>query len=229
MKIGFHGVDVPEGKVKYHDAKLAGLEQKFQPKKVVPFFVEFIKDEYVQCDGILVGRAALLDVLILDMDKLETRRERSTDERERQLISACLAHLEQAAPLCSKAWAADELAVLRALAPVTLKPTAVVEAVADAQAAIELMLRATHTVFFYTAGKPEVHAWPVAGGSDIVTCAGKIHSDLARGFIRAEIVAYDDFMSVHGMHEAREKGLVKVVERDYIIQPGDIIEIRFSV
>ncbi len=229
MKIGFHGFDLPEGKVKYHDAHLAGLEQKFQPKKVVPFFAEFIKDEYVQCDALLVARAALLDVLILDMDKLETRRERSTDERERALIAACLAHLEREQPLCTRAWAADELAILRALAPVTLKPTAVADAVADAQAAIELMLRATNTVFFYTAGKPEVHAWPVAGGSDIVTCAGKIHTDLARGFIRAEIVAYDQFITVHGMHEAREKGLVKVVDRDYIIQPGDIIEIRFSV
>lgn len=229
MKIGFHGVELPEGKVKYHDAKLAGLEQKFQPKKVVPFFVEFLKDAYVHVDGILVARAALLDVLILDMDKLETRRERSTDEREQQLIAACLAHLEQEAPLCTKTWSADELALLRALAPVSLKPTAVTDGEPDAQAAIELMLRVSNTVFFYTAGKPEVHAWPVAGGSDIVTCAGKIHSDLARGFIRADIVAYDDFMSVHGMHEAREKGLVKVVERDYIIQPGDIIEIRFSV
>jgi len=229
MKIGFHGLDLPEGKVKYHDAQLAGLEQKFQPKKVAPFFVEFIKDEYVQCDGIIVARAALLDVLILDMEKLETRRERSTDEHEQRVLAACVAHLEREEPLCSAAWTPDDLALLRALAPVTLAPTAAVDTPPDAQTAIDIMLRATNTVFFYTAGKPEVHVWPVAGGSDIVTCAGKIHSDLARGFIRADIVTYHDFMSVHGMHEAREKGLVKVVERDYIIQPGDIIEIRFSV
>jgi len=65
--------------------------------------------------------------------------------------------------------------------------------------------------------------------SDIVTCAGKIHSDLARGFIKADIVSYDDFMQVYNMQEARSKGLVKLVDRDYIIREGDIIEIRFNI
>ena len=65
--------------------------------------------------------------------------------------------------------------------------------------------------------------------SDIVTCAGKIHSDLARGFIKAEIVSYDDLMSVYNWQEARTKGLVKLVDRDYNIREGDVIEIRFNV
>ena len=65
--------------------------------------------------------------------------------------------------------------------------------------------------------------------SDIVTCAGKIHSDLARGFIKADIVSYQDFMQVYNMQEARTKGLVKLVDRDYTIRAGDIIEIRFNV
>jgi ribosome-binding ATPase YchF (GTP1/OBG family) len=82
---------------------------------------------------------------------------------------------------------------------------------------------------FYTADKKEVHAWPVKEGADIVTCAGKIHSDLAQGFIKADIVSYDDLIRVYNMQEARSKGLVKLVNRDYAICPGDIIEIRFNV
>jgi len=65
--------------------------------------------------------------------------------------------------------------------------------------------------------------------ADIVTCAGKIHSDLARGFIKADIVSYDDFLKAYNMQEARTRGLVRVVDRDYTIQAGDIIEIRFNV
>jgi len=74
-----------------------------------------------------------------------------------------------------------------------------------------------------------VHAWPVKENSDIVTCAGKIHSDLARGFIKAEIVSYEDLIRVYNWQEARTKGLVKLVDRDYTIRAGDVIEIRFNV
>ena len=88
---------------------------------------------------------------------------------------------------------------------------------------------AASIVFFYTAGKKEVHAWPVPEGADIVSCAGKIHSDLARGFIKADIVSYQDLIGVHNLQEARSKGLVKLVDRDYAIRPGDVVEIRFNI
>ena len=62
-----------------------------------------------------------------------------------------------------------------------------------------------------------------------MTCAGKIHTDLAKGFIKADIVSFNDFKDVFNLQEARTKGLVKLVGREYIIQEGDIIEIRFNV
>ncbi|MBR5946543.1 DUF933 domain-containing protein, partial [bacterium] len=62
-----------------------------------------------------------------------------------------------------------------------------------------------------------------------VTCAGKIHSDLARGFIKADVVSFEDFMTVFNMSEAQKKGLVKLVDKDYVIPDGSIIEIRFNV
>jgi hypothetical protein len=229
MKIGFHGLDLPEGKVKYHDEKLLALEHKCQPKKTAPYFVEFLRDEFVHVDAILIHKTALLDLLILDIEKCETRRDRSADPAEQALLQKCLALLEAEQPLCDASFSEDELTALRAFAPASLKPTACVDGPFEPNAAIERMLAKANIVFFYTAGKPEVHAWPVPGGSDIVTCAGKIHSDLARGFIRADVVAFDDYMSVHGLAEAKQRGLLKAVGREYIIRPGDIIEIHFSV
>jgi ribosome-binding ATPase YchF (GTP1/OBG family) len=132
-------------------------------------------------------------------------------------------------PLCDVEFTEDELSVLRALAPLSLKPTLVAEAAPELNDAIAQVLKKSGIVFFYTADKKEVHAWPVQQDSDIVTCAGKIHSDLARGFIKADIVSYNDFMQVFNMAEARSKGLVKLVDRDYTIHAGDIIEIRFNV
>ena len=71
MKIGFTGIDLPEGKTKYKDEKLIALEAKDKAKKVAPFFAEFIKEEFVQSDAIVVPKSKILDLLILDMDKLE--------------------------------------------------------------------------------------------------------------------------------------------------------------
>jgi ribosome-binding ATPase YchF (GTP1/OBG family) len=176
-----------------------------------------------------VARERLWDLLILDMEKLETRRDRTTDAAELRLLEKCLEALEQEAPLCDLAFTEAEITLLKALAPLSLKPTIIVTAAPEVNEAITLTLKKSGIVFFYTADKKEVHAWPVKQDSDIVTCAGKIHSDLARGFIKADIVNYDDFMQVYNMAEARSKGLVKLVDREYTIHEGDIIEIRFNV
>jgi ribosome-binding ATPase YchF (GTP1/OBG family) len=66
----------------------------------------------------------------------------------------------------------------------------------------------------------EVHAWQVPEGSDIVTCAGRIHTDLARGFIKGDMAGFEDFLKCHNWNDCQRKGLVKVVDRDYIIKPG---------
>jgi ribosome-binding ATPase len=229
MKICFVGLDLPEGKVKYQDTRVIELDKKFEPKKVTPFYAEFIKDDCQQCDGFIVSRDHVWDLFILDMEKLETRLERSTDEAEKQLLSRCLAQVEQEIPLCDIDFSEEELTLLKQLAPLTLKPMVIAEAPPEINDAIEQVLQKASIIFFYTADKKEVHAWPVKKDSDIVTCAGKIHSDLARGFIKAEIVRYEDLMQVYNWQEARAKGLVQLVDRDYTIQAGDIIEIRFNV
>jgi ribosome-binding ATPase len=229
LKICFLGFDLPEGKVKYQDERVAALDKKFAPKKVTPFYAEFIKDDNQQCDCFLVARDKVLDLLILDMEKLETRRERTTDDGEKALLSRCLEYLEKEIPLCDLEFSEPESVLLKTIAPLSLKPTVTVDAQPEVNDAIELALRKSGIVFFYTADKKEVHAWPVRENSDIVTCAGKIHSDLARGFIKADIVSFEDLMKVYNWQEARSKGLVKLVDRDYTIQEGDVIEIRFNV
>jgi ribosome-binding ATPase YchF (GTP1/OBG family) len=229
MKICFVGLELPEGKVKYQDTRVIQLDKKFEPKKVTPFYAEFIKDDCQQCDGFIVSRDHVWDLFILDMEKLETRLERASDEAEKQLLSRCLQYVEQEIPLCDVDFSPEDLALLKQLAPLTLKPTVIAEAPPEINDAIEQVLQKAGIIFFYTADKKEVHAWPVQKDSDIVTCAGKIHSDLARGFIKAEIVRYEDLIQVYNWQEARTKGLVQLVDRDYTIQAGDIIEIRFNV
>ena len=82
---------------------------------------------------------------------------------------------------------------------------------------------------FLTAGKPEVRAWTIKKGTTAPVAAGKIHSDIQRGFIKAEIVSYDDLIKEGSMVAAKEKGLVRSEGKDYIMQDGDIVLFKFNV
>lgn len=84
-------------------------------------------------------------------------------------------------------------------------------------------------ISYLTAGKPEVRAWTITKGTKAPQAAGKIHTDFERGFIRAEVVAFDDLMSCGSMAAAKEKGLVRSEGKDYVMNDGDIVLFRFNV
>ena len=82
---------------------------------------------------------------------------------------------------------------------------------------------------FLTAGEPEVRAWTIKKGTKAPQAAGKIHSDIERGFIKAEVVSYDDLIREGSMVSAKEKGLVRSEGKEYIMQDGDIVLFKFNV
>ena len=85
-------------------------------------------------------------------------------------------------------------------------------------------------ISFFTSGSDEVRAWTLKAGSNAVDAAGTIHSDLARGFIRAQVVAYDDFIANNAsIAQCREKGVLRLEGKEYTVRDGDMIEIRFNV
>lgn len=84
-------------------------------------------------------------------------------------------------------------------------------------------------ISFLTAGQPEVRAWTIRRGTKAPQAAGKIHSDIERGFIRAEVIAFDDLMAVGSMAAAKEKGLIRSEGKDYEMKDGDIVLFRFNV
>ncbi len=84
-------------------------------------------------------------------------------------------------------------------------------------------------ISYLTAGQPEVRAWTIKNGTKAPQAAGKIHSDFERGFIRAEIVAYDDLIACGSYNAAKEKGLVRSEGKDYVMKDGDVTLFRFNV
>ena len=84
-------------------------------------------------------------------------------------------------------------------------------------------------ISFFTVGEDECRAWTVPAGSRAVEAAGAIHSDLQKGFIRAEVVAYADLVALGGLNEARGKGKLRLEGKEYVLQDGEIMHVRFNV
>ena len=94
---------------------------------------------------------------------------------------------------------------------------------------VTLGYRLLGLISFLTAGPKEVRAWTIENGTRAPQAAGKIHSDFERGFIRAEIVAYDDLVREGSMNACKEKGLVRSEGKDYVMKDGDVTLFRFNV
>ena len=94
---------------------------------------------------------------------------------------------------------------------------------------VRALYKALGLITFYTAGEPEAHAWPLARGASALEAAARIHSDIARGFIRAEVVSYEDFAALRSDAKVREAGKLRLEGKEYVIRDGDIIHVRFKV
>ncbi|MBR4184880.1 MAG: redox-regulated ATPase YchF [Clostridia bacterium] len=101
------------------------------------------------------------------------------------------------------------------------------------ESGLDRLIKASYSLLGYisylTAGPKEVRAWTIVKGTKAPQAAGKIHSDFERGFIRAEIVSYDDLIACGSMNAAKEKGLVRSEGKDYVIADGDVVLFRFNV
>ena len=107
------------------------------------------------------------------------------------------------------------------------------EALGLEESGLDKVIKASYDLLglmsFLTAGEPEVRAWTIKKGTKAPAAAGKIHTDIERGFIRAEIVSYEDLIREGSMNTVKEKGLLRLEGKEYIMQDGDIVLFRFKV
>lgn len=101
------------------------------------------------------------------------------------------------------------------------------------QSGLDRLIRACYSLLglisYLTAGQPEVRAWTITKGTKAPQAAGKIHSDFERGFIRAEVIPYEELLACGSIAAAKEKGLVRSEGKDYVMQDGDVVLFRFNV
>jgi hypothetical protein len=229
MKIFNFGLSIDTGKHKYIDECFKRLVDKFSPDKSSPYIVEVIDTDIEKSDAIVVSNDKKLDFVLIDLDKIEKRILRTEDEKERNILKKCQKVLEEEIFLCDGDFSEEEKNTFKLLQLVTSKPSVVKDSVEDLNSLIQEVIDKSGIMFFFTCGKKEVRAWKLDKGSTAHEAAGCIHSDLKRGFIKAEITNCRDLDNFFNMAEAKSRGFTKVVDKDYTMQPNDIIDVRFNV
>lgn len=212
------------GKHPYKDSRLEKLKERFSPERVTFYTIEFINEKIELAQCLLVNKEKLLDYIVEDMEKCESLLEKTENA---EILKKVLDILNSEKPV-SDVLVSTELEAVRNYSFLTAKPVVIWQE-KDFSLICEDIFKKTNSIFFFTTVKKEVRAWLIPQGTDIVTAASKIHTDLAKGFIRAEVYNIKDLDSFHNLEEAKQRGLLKVVDKTYVVQDGDMVDIKFSV
>lgn len=186
--------------------------------------IDFNEDEQVLVkDMFLLTTKPILYVANVSEDQLE---DAENDELVKQVKEYASNEKAEVIPLCVKI--EEELSGLE-----DNDKKEMLEALGLEESGLDKVIKKSYDLLglmsFLTAGEPEVRAWTIKKGTKAPQAAGKIHSDIERGFIKAEVVSYDDLIREGSMVAAKEKGLVRSEGKEYIMQDGDIVLFKFNV
>ena len=232
MKICLFGISgLAPGKHNLKDPRLDQADQLVEAQKKTCAQVDVVEEkELLTCDAILTSHAALSDLLIKDLDFVETRMSRDAGEAEKAVLQKLADALVSEKPVSAAGLTADELAVISAHNFYSNKPV-VVAGEAELSAPDALLVRAfaeSGYLSFLTVGGKENRAWPLRAGLTAWEAAGTIHTDIQHGFIRAEIISFADFLAAGGETEAKRAGKQRLETKTYVMQDYDLTNFRFS-
>ena len=230
MKICVIGVaGIPLGKHNIKDPRMDQTHERVEAKKKVYAQVDVVGEEdALDADAILVSRERLLDLLIKDMEFIETRLSRDPSAEEQAVLLKLQAHLENEQPVVSADLGAEEWQALTGHGFLTSKPVILAEPeeLADPEALMVRAFQGSGYICFLTVGGPENRAWPIRQGLTAAEAAGTIHTDLQKGFIRAEVIGFSDFIEAGGETEAKRAGKQRLEMKPYVVQDYDLLNIR---
>ncbi len=186
--------------------------------------IDFNEDEQVLVkDMFLLTTKPILYIANVSEEQLDNA---ENDELVKQVKEYASAEKAEVIPLCVKI--EEELSGLE-----DDDKKEMLEALGLEESGLDKVIKRSYDLLglmsFLTAGEPEVRAWTIKKGTKAPQAAGKIHSDIERGFIKAEVVSYDDLMREGSMVAAKEKGLVRSEGKEYIMKDGDIVLFKFNV
>ncbi len=232
MKICLFGISgVPVGKLNIKDPRLDAADKLVEAKKKVYAQVDTVgQGDALDSDMVLVTRESRSDLVLQDLEFVETRLGRSPGEAEAAVLNKIKGILENDQFIYGAGLSEEELKAVTAHNFYTNKPVVVAEPDELAQPD-KLMLRAFQSsgyICFLTVGGKENRAWAIRKGTTAWEAAGAVHTDIQKGFIRAEIISYQDFIDAGGETEAKRAGKQRLETKNYVMQDYDLTNFRFN-
>src|SRR5579859_8007245 len=225
MKIALFGItEIKVGKHNLKDPRLDEAHKLVEADKKAYAQVDVIgEDELLDADSLLALEENKADLILKDLEFVETRLGRDPQPAERAALEKIKGLLESERFLINAGLSPEDLQAVAAHNFFTSKPITVA-ARAELEAPDGLLLRAfaeAGYISFLTVGGKENRAWPIRKGVSAWEAAGTIHSDLQKGFIRAEIIAFADFIATGGETQAKRAGKQRLETKQYVMQDYD--------
>ncbi len=232
MKIALFGVSaIKLGKHNLKDPRFDQADKLVAADKKTYAQVDVIgEDQLLDADAILTLQENKADLILKDLEFVETRLGRDPQPAERTVLEKIKSLLENEQFILTSGLAVPELEVVAAHSFYTNKPIAV-GAAEELQNPDALLLRAFEQggyICFLTVGGKENRAWPIRKGITAWEAAGTIHSDMQKGFIRAEIISFPNFIEAGGETQAKRAGKQRLEQKQYVVQDYDLVNFRFN-
>jgi ribosome-binding ATPase YchF (GTP1/OBG family) len=232
MKVSLVGITgVPLGRHNVKDARLDEADRLIESKKKVYAQVDVVGDDQATiADAVVVSPNSRLELILQDLEFVETRLGRNPPEDERLVLEKVRACLESDQMISAAGLTPEETRAVEAHAFVTTKPVVVAEA-QDVDQFDEFLVRVmaeSGYICFLTVGGVENRAWLIKKGTTALDAAGAIHTDIQTGFIRAEIISYADMIAAGGETEAKRANKQRLETKTYVMQDCDLTNFRFN-
>ncbi|MFH1622781.1 MAG: DUF933 domain-containing protein [Candidatus Omnitrophota bacterium] len=230
MKVAVFSLeDFPLGKMSFSDERLAHLKEIFKSKKATPLQIDFVPiDEVKDAEVVLSKEEKKTDLVLTDLEYVQDRLTKDVPQEEKALFTKAKDVLEKE-DFLSKYLNIEELKILKGFPLLTILPVYLIKDDINFDLSPEILKEiyyASGRIYFFTGGERESRMWSIRNGVTALEAAGCIHSDIQRGFIRAEVVSADDIVKAGHYNQVKNEGKVRLEEKDYVVQDGDYILFR---
>jgi len=232
MKIGIFSIpQLTLGKYNLRDARLDQVYKIIGSKKETYIQIELAgEDALLDVDAIIALKDARTDLVLRDLEFIESRFSRATEEPEKALLNKLKDILEKEDFVFNATFSEEEKKMMSGYGLLTNRPVIVAEhqELNDQNSLISRVVLETGFISFFTTGERETRAWLIRKGTTAWEAAGSVHSDIQRGFIRAEIISFEDFIQSGGETQAKQAGKLRLEQKDYVMQDADLANFRFN-